>query len=149
MFTAVILFALTAPADTPKEKELSAEAKKELKKLEGKWRVVKLAGGGQEVEFKDREAFFVFDGADITISSGNKTEKLRVATLDTTTDPRCVDLTEKREGRPDRTLEGVYKLDGDTLQIAHALPNVGKNRPTGFDKSTERAMVWTLTRVKE
>ena len=65
-FTALILFSLTAPAEPPKEKdrekEFSAEAKKELKKLEGKWRIVKLATADKESEAKDQEAYFVLKG---------------------------------------------------------------------------------------
>jgi uncharacterized protein (TIGR03067 family) len=136
------------PKPGPKDKELSADAKKELKKLEGKWKWVKAAIGGKEAE-ANKEAFFVFKGNELTMSAGDKTETYHIAALDPTTDPMCVDLVEKRPGKPDRTLEGVYRIEGDTLQIAHSLPNDGKNRPTRFDKSLERGIVWTLVRVKE
>ena len=155
MFTALILFSLTAPAEPPKEKdrekEFSAEAKKELKKLEGKWRIVKLATADKESEAKDQEAYFVFKGAEVTLTSADKpkTETLHITALDTTTDPKCIDFLEKREGRPDRTLEGIYKIDGDTLQIAFSIPKEVKNRPTSFEKPGDRALVWTFKRVKE
>jgi hypothetical protein len=149
MFTALMLFSLTAPAEPPKEKEFSAEAKKELKKLEGKWRLLRIGDGDKESDFKDKEAYFVFKGTEITMTSGNKTESLHVAALDPTTDPKCIDLLEKRQGKPDRTLEGVYGIDGDTLRIAHSLPNEGRNRPTSVEKPAGRAMIWTLKRVKE
>ena len=127
----------------------STEAKKELKKLEGKWRLVKAAGGGQESELKDKDVYFACKGTELTMTSGNRVETYQIAAIDTTTDPKCVDLVEKRKGKPDRTLEGVYRIDGDTLQIAHELPGGGKSRPTSFEKSIDRGLVWTLTRVKE
>ena len=147
----LLLLGVVAGADEPrtKDKELPAEAKKELKKFEGKWRLVKAAGGGQESELKDKEVYFVFKGAELTITSGNRVETCQIAAIDTTTDPKCIDLVEKRKGRPDRTLEGVYKIDGDTLQLAHELPGGGKSRPTSFEKSVERALVYTLKRVNE
>ena len=153
MLTAVVLFALAAPADPPKEKEkeLPAEAKKELKKLEGKWRLVKAADANKESDVKESEALdFTFKGAEMTMSFGDKSETLRVTAIDPTTNPKCIDFTEQRRDKTERTLEGVYKLDGDTLRIALAIPKDGKNRPTSFDKPTDpRTMVWTLKRVKE
>src|SRR5262245_44660608 len=153
MFTARVLAALAAPADPPAEKdrgkEFSAEAKKELKKLEGRWRLLKVASAGKESEVKDKEVYFVFKGTELTLTSADKGEKLLVTALDPATDPRCIDLLEKREGRPDRTLEGVYAIDGDTLRLAVALPTGGKDRPTSLEKPGDSAMVWTLQRVKE
>jgi uncharacterized protein (TIGR03067 family) len=146
----LLLGVAAAAADEPKTgaKEFSAEAKKELKKPEGKWPVVKVAGGGKESEL-DKEAYFAFQGAEVTLTSGDRVESLQIAALDPATDPKCIDLLEKRKGRPDRTLEGVYRIDGDMLQIAHEVPTRGKNRPTGFEKSAEGVMIWTLKRVKE
>ena len=153
MLAAIVLLALSAPADPPKEKEkaLPADAVKELKKLEGKWRVVKAADANKEADVKEDEAIlFTFKGAEVTLSYGEKKETIRVTAIDATTDPKCIDLTERRRDNSERTLEGVYKLDGDTLKIALAIPKDGKNRPTSFDKPTDpRAMVWTFKRVKE
>lgn len=153
MLTAFVLLAFSAPAEPPKEKEkeLPAAAKQELKKLEGKWRLVKAADANKESDVKESEALhFTFKGAELTMSFGDKKETLRVTAIDATTDPKCIDFAEQRRDKTERTLEGVYKLDGDTLKIALAIPKDGKNRPTGFDKPTDpRTMVWTLKRVKE
>jgi uncharacterized protein (TIGR03067 family) len=152
MLTTLVLFALSAPTDPPKEKakELPAEALKELKKLEGKWRLVKAANGDREAEAKECESIhFLFKGAELTMVSGDKMETIRVTAIDATTDPKCIDLTETRRDKTERTVEGIFKLDGDTLQLALSLPKEGKNRPTGFEKPGERTMVWTLKRVKE
>jgi uncharacterized protein (TIGR03067 family) len=149
MFIAMILFSLTALADP--HKEFSAEAKKELKKLEGKWKMVKSADAQKEFELKDEEMCFLFKDSDVTLTFSNstKTEKLQVAAIDPATDPNCIDFLEKREGRPDRALEGVYKIDGDMLQIALSILKEGKNRPTSFEKPGDRVLIWTFKRVKE
>jgi uncharacterized protein (TIGR03067 family) len=149
----LLLIPAFSVADEPergaKEKDFSAEAKKELKKFEGKWRVVKGAGGGQESDLTDKMAYFEFKGTELTMTSGGKVENYKISAIDTTTDPKCIDLVEKRKGRPDRTLEGVYRIDGDTLQIAIELPSNTKNRPTSFDKSVERALVFVLKKAKD
>ena len=85
----------------------------------------------------------------LTSADKPKTGTLLITALDTTTDPKCIDFLEKREGRPDRTLEGIYKIDGDTLQIAFSIPKEVKDRPTSFEKPGDRALVWTFKRVKE
>ena len=156
MLPAIVLLALIAPSDPPKEKpkELPAEAKKELKKLGGKWKVVKAADANKESEIpKDSEPLiFEFKDADITMRYGDKKETIRVSAIDSTTDPKCIDLTETRKDGTERILEGIFKLDGDTLQIAFTTPKDAnaKSRPTSFDKPTDsRTTVWTFKRVKE
>ena len=154
MLSALLVLALSSPADPPKEKEkekeLPAGAKKELTKLEGKWQMVKAASSQGEGDVKDLEAFCVIKGAELTFSRGEKKETLRVSAIGTTTDPQCIDFVGVRRDKTERTLEGIFKLDGDTLQLAFAIPKDGKIRPTSFDKPTDpRTMVWTLKRVKE
>ena len=142
---------VTPAADPPKEKkaELSAEAKKELKKLEGKWQLVKLVTKDQEVEPGDSEMVFAFEGDTLSVTVAGQKETVAVTALDATTDPKCIDLTRTRPGRPAQVSEGVYKLDGDTLTIANT-PNGEKLRPAGFDKPTdERVQVLTFKRVKK
>lgn len=153
MLAVIVLFALAAPTDPPKPKakELPDEAKKELKKLEGKWRLVKAVDSTREAEAKESEAIdFVFRGTELTMSNGDKMETIRVTAIDGSTDPKCIDFTETRKDKTERTLEGCYKIDGDTLQIALAITKEGKNRPTSFDKPTEpRTVIWTFKRIKE
>lgn len=152
MFTATIAVSLFVGADPPKEKELPEAAKKELKQLEGKWRVVKGANstGEMDLDPKESEFFMVFKGGDVTFEFREKKETIRITAIDPSTDPKCIDLLEKREGRPDRTLEGVFKIDGDKLLLALSFPKDVKQRPVSFDKPTDaRTLVYTLKRVKE
>jgi uncharacterized protein (TIGR03067 family) len=134
-----------------KEKEFSAEAKKELKKFEGKWKLIKAVSVGKEGDLNEKEVYFAFKGTEMTILLGERVvETHSIAAIDGTTDPKCIDLLEKRKGRPDRALEGIYRFEGDTLRLAHELPGGnGKNRPTSFDKFVDRALVYTLKRAKD
>jgi uncharacterized protein (TIGR03067 family) len=142
-----------ATADPPK---LSADAQKELKSLEGKWKVVKGASskGEEELDPNKLEVFLVFKGAELTMEAPKteKTEKLKISALDPTTDPKCIDFLEPLSGgRGERTIEAVFKIDGDTLLLAmHTPRDNNKQRPTGFDKPTDpRTVVWTMQRVKK
>lgn len=156
MSTAIITVLLLATADPPREKkdkELPEATQKELKKLEGKWKVVKFLDSAREIEIgtDKRDLFWTFKGAVVTLEFGYaENETLKIAALDPGTDPKCIDLIEMTKGQPDRTLEGVFKIDGDTLLLALHVSNDSKQRPVGFDKPTDRqTIVWTLKRVKE
>lgn len=151
MFAALVVAFLAAPQE--KQKELPEAAKKELKALEGKWQIVKFGSsmGESEPDPSRPAMYLVFKGGELTMGSGDKKETLKVAAIDPTTDPKCIDLLEKRDGKPDRNVEGVYKIDKDTLRFAMCVPTAdGKQRPAGFDKPTDaRTVVFTLKRVKD
>ena len=139
----------TAAADPPKD--LSGEAKRELKALEGKWRAVKFLHADREtVPGTDDDPFV------ITVAGG-KIDFAGVATaevtdLDPTTDPKCLDF-KARVGsgllKAGSVYESVYKRDGETLTWAF-YHGRGKSRPTSLDKPSDpELMVMVLTRVKE
>lgn len=54
-------------------------------------------------------------------------------------DKKTIDMKPTGGRYKDKTLLGVYKLDGDTLTIAFAEP--GKDRPTGFDSKEGSGVV--------
>jgi uncharacterized protein (TIGR03067 family) len=154
MFAAFVALSLAAPpADEPK---LSEAAQKELKKLDGKWKVTKevTAGGEREkpaigrggdvaVEFKDRK---------LTLT-GQDTFELEVSALDPTTDPKSLDLKSPVDQGPipkGALIEGIFKLDGDTLTLVFNAGEEKKMRPSNFDPPTEKDVgIWVLKRVKE
>lgn len=156
----VVASVLVASAEPPKEDDkkpvLSDAAKKELKKLEGKWQVVTMAHSAGDGDVTDLGVYAEVKGTGMTLSAKNKNkqEKLEVAALDPGAEPRRIDLVENvnAPGKAERALPGIYKLDGDVLVLAFATPKVGATAtpPAGFGKPTEaRIMVWTLKRVKE
>src|SRR5687768_16581455 len=110
LFVALVLATPTAP---PEEKELPEAAQKELKKLEGKWKLVKEVTANGEREL---EVVLEFKGRKLSIDMMEKKERfeLSVTALDPSTDPKCIDLTFLVEKGPipkGTVLEGIYKLD--------------------------------------
>ena len=130
------------------EPKLSAEAQKELQKLEGKWKVQKLASAGQELTPgpQDREVIGEFKGGKWIFMGQDKGV---VVALDLTTKPRCMDLKSLEKGRGDAVDEAIYEIDGETLKICF-YQGKGKQRPTSFDVPKEKnTILAVLKRVKE
>ncbi len=130
------------------EPKLSAEAQKELQKLEGKWKVQKLASAGQELTPgpQDREVIGEFKGGKWIFMGQDKGV---VVALDLTTKPRCMDLKSLEKGRGDAVDEAIYEIDGETLKICF-YQGRGKQRPTSFDVPKEKnTILAVLKRVKE
>jgi uncharacterized protein (TIGR03067 family) len=122
-------------ADPPKEKELPEAAQKELQKLQGKWKVVKICAKGMEYqpEKGDPELIGEFKGRTFSFTGAEKAE---VVAIDPTTDAKCLDMKSLEKARNGVVDEGIFKLDGDTLTICF-YQGQGKNRPASFDVPKE------------
>jgi uncharacterized protein (TIGR03067 family) len=143
------LLTTSGPAAPPKEPPEAA--KKELKALDGKWRVVKFLYFDRETTpgTDDDDVIVRFKGRTIDFDGQAKGE---VAELDPATDPKCLDFKVSMGSgvlAKGSTYESIYKLDDDTLTWAVYVGR-GKNRPAAFDKPTAAGvMVMVLNRVKE
>jgi uncharacterized protein (TIGR03067 family) len=112
---------LLVAADAPKDDA----ATKELKKLDGTWKLVSGEADGQVFGDDDlKGASLVMNGnkhmakvADQTFDGTHK--------VDPTKKPKTIDSTDG-----DNTMLGIYRLDGDELTICVA--GAGKDRPTEF-----------------
>lgn len=148
MFATLVALALTAPPEPPKEKPFADAAQKELDKLQGKWKAEKLATSTQEhtvpkgdpelvAEIKGRKWIFV------------GVEKAEIVAIDSSTDPKSIDLKSVEKGRNATVDEAIYKLDGDTLTIC-LYQGEGKKRPTAFDTPKESDTILAVfKRVKD
>ncbi len=148
----LLTLAAAAPsaADAAKTKGWSAATKAELKALEGKWDVLKTVQADREEDLTESGAVFTVKGAAATLRFGANSKSVRIDAIDPTGGPKRIDLIEVAPDKTERVIEGVYRIDGDKLQLAFSIPTDGKNRPTGFAKPTEpRVVVWTMKRVKE
>lgn len=152
MFALLVSLAVFVPtANAQQETDLTDAAKKELKKLEGKWQLVKLTSteGEREATAVEAELLLEFKGKLMRI--GGK-EIAEVRALDPGVDPKCLDfkavagMGEIKEGT---VYESVYKIDGDTLTWA-VYVGAGNKRPANFDAPKDAGtFVVVLKRVKD
>lgn len=137
--TALAIAFTTAAADKP-------DPKADLAAIKGRWKVTattfdgmaqpKPAAGERVLEFGDKE-FTAYDG--------DKKGRTISFTIDATATPKRFDLI--RPGK-DEKAAGVYKLDGDKLNICYAEP--GAARPDKLEsKAGARVFLLELERVKK
>ena len=106
-------------------------AEKDVAALEGAWTMASLEVEGQKVE----EARI--QGSELTIKDGKYIVTTRGQnhetkfTLDPTQTPKHIDMTPQDGPNKDKTLAGIYKLDGDTFTVCRSI-NPDFNRPKEF-----------------
>lgn len=84
------------------------------------------------------------DGKQMTATSSGW-EYQCTLTLDAKTSPKQIDIAVLKSGRAPQKLKGIFRIDGDKLQIAED----AQQRPTSFstDENT-RAIVYTFRKLK-
>jgi uncharacterized protein (TIGR03067 family) len=133
-------------ADPPKD-----DAKEDVKKLQGTWKVIKLDDGekptsGEEIGYWT----FEFNGDGVTTRQGkNSSAKDGKFKLDSTKKPKSIDIDTGGEAPS----EGIYELDGDELTICIVAGYKGSKtaaRPTEFKANEEKKYsLFVLKKVKE
>ncbi len=93
-------------------------------KLQGKWTVESFEFNAMPVESM-QGAIREFKDDQYTLTPISGETYSGTIKLDATKTPHQIDLV-----MPDRTLKGIYEIDGDALKIAYALE--GDARPTEF-----------------
>jgi uncharacterized protein (TIGR03067 family) len=144
---AVLMIVPFAPINA---KDLSAEGKKELEKLQGKWKATKVVIDGNETEPQ-------MDGSDVIIQFKKEkfllagSELFDVTALDPSTTPKLLDfkaLQDMGDISKGTTYEGIYRLDGDTLEIALYIGE-GSKRPGKLESPKDsKIIVATFKREK-
>jgi uncharacterized protein (TIGR03067 family) len=126
---------------------LSDAAKKELKKLEGEWIVKSVETSEGKQDLGDELSVLTIAGSKLSFFPTK--EEGEVVALDTTANPKTLDIKVVRKGREDRVAEAIYKIDGDTL-VYCIYQGKDKLRPTSFDKPTnDKTIIFTCTRAKK
>ncbi len=102
-----------------------------LEQMQGTWETVTLTQDGKLMTPVRREDWLVVIDGDRMRQGQAKGEA--AIKLDPTAVPSAIDMVEvsSKKGDDDAVLRGIYRLDGDTLELCHALP--GQPRPTRFD----------------
>lgn len=94
--------------------------------LQGGWRLVSVEAEAGLVDLPESKPALVIQG-DKVLHGGQEIARL---TADPAADPKVIDL---KFATPDRTYEGVYSIDKDTLKVCvNGQPEGVKERPSGF-----------------
>jgi uncharacterized protein (TIGR03067 family) len=121
----------------------TADAKSAQEKLQGEWKIVRCEFSGQDDTNILGVKHTIKDGK--WIRPNRRTAEYRLQ-LGPTEHPTWVDLAADRLG--EKTLPGIYSLDGDTLTICYAY-NPDLPRPTEFKTTPQvRGYLYVLERVK-
>lgn len=123
------LFALTAVVAS--FALVSADDKKDP--TAGKWVIESVTRNGKAVDALKGAVRVHTDGSyTLTPAAGSKAEPSGgTYKIDATKTPMHIDTSAKGGTFDGKTLQGIVKVDGDTLTIAYAAP--GKDRPTTFE----------------
>jgi uncharacterized protein (TIGR03067 family) len=135
---------------------LPEDAKRELERLQGEWVVKSWERAGEKTEFERNDETPV-----VQIKGARWFEKGleygEFVVFDSRSDPKCFDLKETTgqvnfgQETECPVLEGIYKIDGDTLTICIHQGN-DKQRPVSFEtnpKLPEETILFILERVKK
>ncbi|MBX3413388.1 MAG: TIGR03067 domain-containing protein [Pirellulales bacterium] len=114
-------------AEVPTEKELAAE----LELLQGTWKIESVEVDGRQLDvaaFKDITR--VVEGHDITWKNKDQVIARTRITFDPTRQPKTMDSTFTEGDNADKTMLGIYEIDGDEFRICSA--PFDRLRPTEF-----------------
>jgi RNA polymerase sigma factor (sigma-70 family) len=116
-----------------------AAARTDLDRLQGVWSVVSIVQGGKPAPLE--KAVFMVDGKRACWQT-SESEMQGGLYLDPTGKPKTYDFAMST-----RTMEGIYSLDGDTLQLCHDIGADAK-RPVGFAAEKDsRQVLFVLKRI--
>jgi uncharacterized protein (TIGR03067 family) len=141
----ILTAGLLLAADDAKEEPIQ----KDLKKLEGTWKIVSLQVNGATAAPDDPfvvKGRLIFKGGKYWIDYGDKLSPKCKVELDVTKDPKTIDFTADEGPQKGKPLRGRYVFKGDTLQLCLAMAP-GNGRPP---KLTEKnAQLITVERAKD
>ena len=125
-------------------------AKKELARLEGMWKYVKVEAPDKITEAIFKDSVMEIRGNKmihkITLPGDKNEVHESTIALDPGKKPKAIDITPLDGPEKGKAMKGIYELDGDTLKMAFELGE----RPTDFIfKKGGAREVYTLKRVKK
>jgi uncharacterized protein (TIGR03067 family) len=106
-------------------------AKKELKALEGTWKVVAAEQDGDPLDRIVGGTLKIKDN-NFQIKTAGGTEMKGDLILDPAKSPKHIDLAHQDGLLKDKTWQGIYELKGDTLKLCYAEADSEKERPAEF-----------------
>jgi uncharacterized protein (TIGR03067 family) len=121
-------------------------AKKELKRFEGTWKVLKLEEGGDPAPADEvQKTELIFAGDKITVKGPKGDEEARF-TVDPSKKPAHIDI---RPSKGQKLVQGIYKFEKDQLILCFTMAKDAM-RPTTFASSQKpRTTLAVLQRAKK
>jgi uncharacterized protein (TIGR03067 family) len=115
--------------------------KREHKRLEATWRVVRAEVGGTAIPAKEyRELRMVFKGDGFTARRGDEEPQEGSFRVNPAKNPKEMDITRGKDPARQHKQIAIYQLTGELLTICSCDAN--GERPTSFD--TREHPTWTL-----
>jgi uncharacterized protein (TIGR03067 family) len=115
--------------------EQKVDGSKDLKQLQGTWRLVAGEIGGRKMTAEEiQKSKLVFRGDHYTVRRGNGPKVTGSVVVDPTKDPKTIDIIDADGPDKGKMLLGIYALDGNELKECFAA--AGGARPTKFGTQT-------------
>ena len=112
------------------QSEARKQAKADLDKFQGTWLRVKMELAGMSVPIEGVSTA-IYSGDVLTLTIDGKPYRTgSIVTLDPGRKPKAINTWDAEGEHKDKTLPGIYEIDGDTMKVCFAMP--GKDRPTEF-----------------
>jgi uncharacterized protein (TIGR03067 family) len=125
--------------------------KEELKKLQGTWEATKVTYNGDKLSTEDTGNISMTVKGDLATVGANKKIKGEYGkvklTVDPATTPKSIDVSITLGGQKGLTIEGIYKLEKDTLTICAKV--LGMDRPSKFESPGGESIVLIVLKKKE
>src|SRR3954462_9347953 len=124
---------------------------KELKALEGKWKVVALEAGGKPLPKEAVPDFLYIVSADgKTIGRTGKSEYQAKMSVDPTKNPRTIDNAHETGQHSGKKQFGIYKMEGGKWIVCMTAPGAAESdRPKSFDTTGTANVVFIFELVKD
>jgi uncharacterized protein (TIGR03067 family) len=107
------------------------DAKKDLKALQGTWKVVAAEQDGDSLD-RIVGGKLVIKENNFAIKTAGGTEMKGDLILDPAKTPKHINFAHQDGLLKDKTWQGIYELKGDTLKICYAEADSEKERPSEF-----------------
>jgi uncharacterized protein (TIGR03067 family) len=107
-----------------------ADEKDEWKALKGTWNVEKAVLNGGDMTEAFKSAVLMMEEGKYTVTFLGNSDKGTLK-LDLAAKPKRISISGTEGPNKDKTYEGIYEIDGDTLKVCYALE--GKDPPKAFE----------------
>jgi uncharacterized protein (TIGR03067 family) len=119
------------------------DAKKELEKLQGDWVMVSSERNGEALPDEQVKALRrTIKDDEFTVTRDNETVAKGKFTVDPSKSPKTIDVTITEGDNTDKTMKGIYEIDGDNYKVCFA--PFSKDRPKEFSSKGDEGLVLSV-----